>query len=45
MDYLREDMELEAFEETVEEEFNPELFAKALNNALSQLDHYMAEAA
>lgn len=45
MDYLREDMDLEAIEEILEEEFNPELFAKALTNALAQLDHYAAEAA
>lgn len=46
MDNLRESMELEALEEILEEEFNPELFYKALSNALAQLENYnSAEAA
>lgn len=45
MDNLRESIELEALEEILEEEFQPELFYKALSNALAQLDHRSAEAA
>ena len=45
MSDLREDMELEDLEELLEEEFNPELFYKALSNALEQLEHLGAEAA
>ena len=45
MDDLRESMELDALEEMLEEEFNPELFYRALKNALAQLDSYDAEAA
>jgi len=46
MDNLREMLEQEALEEYLEEEFNPELFYKALSNALAQLDHFeRAEAA
>ncbi len=45
MSDLREELELEALEEILEEEFNPELFYKALSNALEQLEHYSAEAA
>ena len=42
MNDLREELELEALEEMLEEEFNPDLFYKALTNALSQLEHYNA---
>ncbi len=45
MDNLRESIELETLEEILEEEFQPELFYKALSNALANLDHYSAEAA
>lgn len=45
MSDLREELELEALEEMLEEEFNPELFYKALSNALEQLEQYSAEAA
>ena len=40
MDNLRDMLEQEALEEYLQEEFNPELFYKALSNALAQLDHY-----
>lgn len=45
MEHLRESIEQEVLEEYLEEEFNPELFYKALTNALAQLEHYSAEAA
>lgn len=45
MEHLRESFEQEVLEEYLEEEFNPELFYKALTNALAQLEHYSAEAA
>ena len=46
MDDLRESMELDALEEYLAEEFNPELFYKALSNALQQLEQLdAAEAA
>ena len=45
MDNLRDTIEQEMLEELLEEEFNPELFYTALNNALAQLEHYSAEAA
>ena len=45
MEDLRESLEQETLEEYLEEEFNPELFYKALTNALAQLKTYDAEAA
>jgi len=45
MDNLHDDMDRMAIEEILEEEFKPELFFKALTNALEQLDQYTAEAA
>ena len=45
MEQLRESFEQEALEEYLEEEFNPELFYKALTNALAQLEQYNSEAA
>jgi hypothetical protein len=45
MDDLLESMEREALEEMLEEEFNPDVFYRALSNALAQLEHYSAEAA
>lgn len=42
---MNEEQELEALEEMLQEEFNPELFYKALSNALDQLAQYSAEAA
>ncbi len=46
MDNLRDMLEQEALEEFLQEEFNPELFYKALSNALAQLDQFEgAEAA
>ncbi len=45
MEDLRESFEQEALEEYLEEEFDPELFYKALTNALAQLKHFDAEAA
>ena len=45
MSNLREELELDVLEEMLEEEFNPELFYKALTNALEQLEHFSAEAA
>lgn len=45
MDNLHDDMDRMAIEEILEEEFQPELFYKALTNALEQLDQYAVEAA
>lgn len=45
MDNLRESLEQDALEEFLAEEFNPELFYKALRNALRQLEHLEAEEA
>jgi hypothetical protein len=46
MDNLREMLEQEALEEYLEEEFNPDLFYRALSNALAQLEQFdSAEAA
>lgn len=46
MDDLQNGKEQEALEEFLAEEFNPELFYKALSNALEQLEHIdAAEAA
>ena len=45
MDNLRESLEQDALEEFLAEEFNPELFYKALSNALRQLEHIEAEEA
>ena len=46
MDDLQNGMEQAALEEFLAEEFNPELFYKALSNALQQLEHIdAAEAA
>lgn len=45
MDDLRESMELEALEEFLAEEFNPDLFYKALTNALQQLEQIEAQEA
>ena len=45
MDDLSEQLELEAIEELLEEEFDPELFYKALSRALVQLEQASAEAA
>jgi hypothetical protein len=41
----RDDFEEEDLQELLEEEFNPELFYKALSNALAQLRNYDIEAA
>jgi len=45
MDDLRESMELEALEEFLAEEFNPDLFYEALTNALQQLEQIEAQEA
>ncbi len=45
MSELLNDMEAEELEELLQEEFNPELFYKALSNALQQLERYSEEAA
>ncbi len=45
MSNLREQFEQEDLKELLEEQFNPELFYQALNNALLQLDEHDAEAA
>ncbi len=46
MDNLKEMLEQEAIEEYLAEEFNPDLFYRALSNALEQLEHFEdAEAA
>ncbi|MEE4282122.1 MAG: hypothetical protein V2I41_09260 [Pseudomonadales bacterium] len=42
MDDLIESWEREALEEMLEEEFNPDVFYKALSNALAQLEHFSA---
>lgn len=42
MDDLIESMEREALEEMLEEEFNPDVFYKALSNALAQLEQFSA---
>lgn len=45
MSDLLQDMEREELQELLQEEFNPDLFYKALSNALAQLDQYDVEAA
>lgn len=46
MDDLHDSLEQEAIEQFLEEEFDPELFYKALTNALAQLKNFEdAEAA
>lgn len=42
MDDLIDSWEREALEEMLEEEFNPDVFYKALSNALAQLEHHSA---
>ena len=45
MNNLNDELELSDLEELLEEEFNPELFYKALSNALAQLEQLEEEAA
>ena len=45
MENLHDSLEQDALEEFLAEEFNPELFYKALSNALKQLEHLEAEEA
>ena len=40
MSNLDQQYEREELEELLQEEFNPDLFYKALNNALEQLENY-----
>ena len=40
-----DDVELEELADILEEEFDPDLFYRALTNALVQLDSYMSQAA
>ncbi len=41
----RTEVEQEDIEELLEEEFNPELFLRALKNALAQLENFDEDAA
>ncbi len=45
MSNLRNEFEAEELQELLQEEFNPDLFYKALSNALEQLERYDEEAA
>jgi len=45
MNDLQTELDLDEIEEMLEEEFNPELFYRALSNALEQLEHLEVEAA
>ncbi len=45
MSDLKEQFEKEDLEDLLEDDFNPELFYKALSNALDQLENFDIEAA
>ncbi|MEM9623363.1 MAG: hypothetical protein AAF993_17060 [Pseudomonadota bacterium] len=45
MSDVQHELDSQELQELLQEEFNPELFYKALSNALAQLEQYDVEAA